>query len=344
MSKLTDWLLRISAVAIILIGLRFAAEVITQILIIIFIAVIISPIYYWLKRLRFPNWLALLTLILSMVCFTVFGIIGFITQTIQRFADKIPDYYTQFIKIVRDVTSWLGQHDVIIPEKMVDYLASFGLDQIMPLVKGVTPFMVSLLQQIIVVLIVVSFILCELPTLPRKIRTIRWVNDDVYERMLRVVLDIRHYMGIKTIISAATGFFIYLGLKILGIPSAEVLGVLAFVLNFVPVFGSIIATLPAIILASINSSDTGTVVYVIILYLAVNQILGNILEPKFMGAGFGISPVIVLLAVLVWGWAIGPIGMLLAVPLTMAVKSSLDSLKQDELKEKLTKKNPTQED
>jgi predicted PurR-regulated permease PerM len=115
------------------------------------------------------------------------------------------------------------------------------------------------------------------------------------------------------------------------VPSAEALGLLAFILNFVPVFGSILATIPAVILASINSGDSGIVVYVIFLYLVVNQVLGNILEPKFMGRGFGISPVVVLLAVLVWGWVLGPIGMLLAVPLTMAVKSSLDSLRQEEL-------------
>jgi predicted PurR-regulated permease PerM len=266
-----------------------------------------------------------------MCCFTFFGILSFITQAIQKFADKIPDYYNQFIQIVRDVTAWLAEHDIIIPEKIVDYIAAFGLDQIMPIVKGVTPFMVSMLQQIIVVLIVVSFILCELQSMPRNVRTFRWVNNDIYDRLLHVVLDIRHYMGIKTWISAFTGIAIYLGLKLLGVPSAEILGLLAFVLNFVPVFGSIIATIPAIILASINSGETGTIVYVIMLYIIVNQVLGNILEPKFMGRGFGISPVVVLLAVLVWGWVLGPIGMLLAVPLTMAVKSSLDSLRQEEL-------------
>lgn len=331
MSKITDWLLKIAAVTIIMLGLRIASALITQILIIIFIAVIISPIYYLLRKLKFPNWLALATVIISMCCFTFFGILSFITQAIQKFADKIPDYYNQFIQIVRDVTTWLAGHDIIIPEKVVDYIAAFGLDQIMPIVKGVTPLMVSMLQQIIVVLIVVSFILCELQSMPRMVRTFRWVNNDIYDRLLRVVLDIRHYMGIKTLISAFTGIAIYLGLKLLGVPSAEILGLLAFVLNFVPVFGSIIATIPAIILASINSGETGTIVYVIMLYIIVNQILGNILEPKFMGRGFGISPVVVLLAVLVWGWVLGPIGMLLAVPLTMAVKSSLDSLRQEEL-------------
>ena len=118
-----------------------------------------------------------------------------------------------------------------------------------------------------------------------------------------------------------------------------VLGFLAFVLNFVPVFGSIIATIPAVILASINSDEVGTVISVIFLYLFVNQILGNILEPKFMGVGFGISPVVVLLAVLIWGWTLGPTGMLLAVPLTMAVKSSFDSLRHEEQLQQQMKEN-----
>ena len=339
MSKITEWLFRISAIVVIMLGLKFAADLITQILIMIFIAVIISPIYYWLKKHKVPNWASLLGIIVSMVCFTFFGVLGFVTQAIQKFADKMPDYYKQFMKIVRDITAWLSEHDIVIPEKFIDYITDFGLDQISPVVKGFTPLMVGIFQQIIVVLIVVSFILCELPSLPKKVRSLRWVNDDIYERLLRVVLDIRHYMGIKTIISAATGFLIYLGLKIIGVPSAEVLGFLAFVLNFVPVFGSIIATIPAVILASINSDEVGTVISVIFLYLFVNQILGNILEPKFMGVGFGISPVVVLLAVLIWGWTLGPTGMLLAVPLTMAVKSSFDSLRHEEQLQQQMKEN-----
>ena len=100
MSKITEWLFRISAVVVIMLGLKFAADLITQILIMIFIAVIISPIYYWLKKHKVPNWASLLGIIVSMVCFTFFGVLGFVTQAIQKFADKMPDYYKQFMKIV----------------------------------------------------------------------------------------------------------------------------------------------------------------------------------------------------------------------------------------------------
>lgn len=337
MSKITDWLLRLSALAIVVLGLKAAADLVTQILVIVFIAVIISPIYYTLRRFKMPDWLSISLIIISMVCFTFFGILGFIIQTIQTFADNLFVYYDKFLIFLRTTTVWLGEHDIIVPVEVVEHIKKFGLQQIMPIFSGVAPLMLSIVQQIIVILIIVSFILCELPSLPKKVKSIYWVNEEIYNRLLRVVLDIRHYMGIKTIISAITGILIWLGLMILGIPYAEILGIIAFILNFVPVFGSVVAAVIAIVFAMINSASFSMVVYISILYLVVNQVLGNILEPKFMGKGFGISPVIVLLAVIVWGWILGPIGMLLAVPLTMAVKSSIDSLKVDDLEKKKEK-------
>lgn len=335
MSKFSDWLLKISAIIFIMLGLRMASELITQILLIVFIAVVVSPIYYFLRRLHFPSWLAISTIIISMFCFTFFVFMNFVPPIIQSFADNAPKYYSQFVLVVENTVSWLATYDVVVPQNFVDYIYTLRVESILPLVKQVTPFIFSMVQQSIIVVIIVSFILCELPSLPKKVRGFRWVDDNIYDRLLRIVLDIRHYMGIKTIVSLGTGVCIYIGLKLLGIPSAEVLGLLAFVLNFVPVFGSIAAAIPAIILALINSGEPYIILFVCIVYLLVNMVFGNIIEPKLMGDGFGISPVVVLIALLVWGWILGPIGMILAIPLTLAVKSSIDSMIKNE---KTTKK------
>lgn len=330
MSKITDWLLRIAAIIGIMLGLNVAKELITQILVIIFISVVVSPVYYWLKQLKFPNWLAILTVILSMVCFTIFGVLGFIIQTIQNVSTDFAEYVKSFTTIMTNVTQWLATHDIEIPIGVVNKIKEYCTVTLVPDVTAkATSLIASSIQQIIVILITVSFIVCELPNMSKNVRKLRWVDDDVYSRLQRVVLDIRHYMGIKTIISAITGVSIYIGLKLLGVPSAEILGLIAFVLNFIPVFGSIVSVVPAVVFAAANLESTGTIISVVLLYLVVNQVLGNILEPKFMGTGFGISPVVVLLAVLVWGAILGPVGMLLAVPLTMAVKSSIDSMDKD---------------
>ena len=132
-------------------------------------------------------------------------------------------------------------------------------------------------------------------------------------------------MGIKTLISAATGLCVYLGLMMMGVDSPVLLGFVAFILNYVPVIGSIIAAVPAVLIA-LMQHGTLKGAYVAVLYLAVNTLFGNILEPRFMGYGFGVSPVIVLFSLIFWGWVLGPLGMLFAVPLTMAMQVSLGSM------------------
>ena len=111
----------------------------------------------------------------------------------------------------------------------------------------------------------------------------------------------------------------------MGVDSPVLLGFVAFILNYVPVIGSIIAAVPAVLIA-LMQHGTLKGAYVAVLYLAVNTLFGNILEPRFMGYGFGVSPVIVLFSLIFWGWVLGPLGMLFAVPLTMAMQVSLGSM------------------
>ncbi len=110
------------------------------------------------------------------------------------------------------------------------------------------------------------------------------------------------------------------------------LGITAFVLNFVPVIGSIIAAFPAILIAVLQYNVLKGF-YVALLYLAVNTLFGNILEPRLMGYGFGVSPVVVLVSLIFWGWVLGPVGMFFAVPLTMALRGSIESMLRETMKD-----------
>jgi len=108
------------------------------------------------------------------------------------------------------------------------------------------------------------------------------------------------------------------------VPYAYLFGILAFVFNFIPVIGSIIAAIPGIIIALITY-DVKTAVYVSIGYLIINNFVSNVLEPKIMGDGLDLSPAVVFFSLLVWGWVFGIVGMFLAAPLTMTLKLALMS-------------------
>jgi predicted PurR-regulated permease PerM len=131
-------------------------------------------------------------------------------------------------------------------------------------------------------------------------------------------------MGIKTWTSMLTGVLVSLWLWLLGVDHAQLWGVMAFLLNYVPNIGSFIAAVPAVLLALVQLGP-GSALLAALGYLVVNIIIGNVIEPRFMGKGLGLSTLVVFLSLVFWGWVLGPVGMLLSVPLTITVKLALDS-------------------
>ena len=131
-------------------------------------------------------------------------------------------------------------------------------------------------------------------------------------------------MAIKTLISLVTGIFITIWLTIIGVDYPLLWGLLAFALNYVPNIGSIIAALPAVLLAIIQLGLMRALLAAAG-YIVINLLMGSVVEPRFMGRGLGLSTLVVFLSLLFWGWILGPVGMLLSVPLTITAKIALDS-------------------
>ncbi|HCD13844.1 AI-2E family transporter, partial [Shewanella sp.] len=136
--------------------------------------------------------------------------------------------------------------------------------------------------------------------------------------------SVNQYMVIKTLVSLATGVIVGVGLALMGVDYALLWGVVAFLFNYIPNIGSIIAAIPAVLLAFVQLGTAGAGA-VAALYLATNMVMGNLIEPRFMGRGLGLSTLVVFLSLIFWGWLLGSVGMLLSVPLTMIVKIALES-------------------
>ena len=134
----------------------------------------------------------------------------------------------------------------------------------------------------------------------------------------------KRYLVIKTLISAATGLVIWLWLLILGVDYPVLWGTLSFLLNYVPNIGAIIAALPVALLALVQLG-VGSALLTVLGFAVVHIVVGNIIEPKLMGKGLSLSTLVVFLSMVFWGWVLGPIGMILSVPMTSLVKIALES-------------------
>ncbi len=165
----------------------------------------------------------------------------------------------------------------------------------------------------------VAFILMESEFLHNKMVKITKLYGGDIDNVLHIIEKIKSYFLLKVKTSLVTGLWIFAVLWYYDVDYAYLWAVLTFFLNFIPVAGSIIAAVPPIIMTFIDQNAM-TALWIALWYLVVNTIIGNILEPRIMGKGLGLSALIIFLSMTFWGWVFGPTGMILSAPLTMIVQ------------------------
>jgi predicted PurR-regulated permease PerM len=185
----------------------------------------------------------------------------------------------------------------------------------------------NVLSNAVLIILTVIFILLEAATFPSKLQAAFGEAESSMNDFTSFTEKINRYMVIKTLLSLATGILIAIWLTVLGVDYPVLWGLLAFMFNYVPNIGSIIAAIPAVLLAFIQ---TGTTVALLTAagYLVVNMVIGNFMEPRLMGLRLGLSTLIVFLSLVFWGWVLGPMGMLLSIPLTMTIKIALSNIEE----------------
>lgn len=309
----------LAAFVVVIAGMYFARDLLVPFLLAAFIATLVGPLLYWLRKRHIPSPIAYLIviLIISILGILVFGIIG---QSINSFMDKLPTYRERFEEQTNAVQAWLeGRGLNIPPEVTTEYL---NVGAAMDLIGDALGTLGGLLANSFFILLTVIFMLLEASSLPEKLQVAFRRPEADFWGLKKFVGDVNRYMGIKAITSLGTGLFIGVWLAVLGVDFPILWGLLAFMLNFVPNIGSIIAAVPAVLLAMVQLGlwDASLTA---LGYLLINNVVGNFIEPKFMGKGLGLSTLVVFLSLVFWGFVLGPIGMFLSVPLTMTVKIAL---------------------
>ncbi len=203
-------------------------------------------------------------------------------------------------------------------------MSQFDPGMLISLAASVIGNIGMMLSNTVLVLLTVVFILLEASSFPQKLKNAFQGHENPLGPYMQIISSVRSYLVIKTGISILTGVLIAVWLWLFGVPYAGLWGMVAFLLNFIPNIGSIIAAVPALIVAWL---DLGVLPCAAcgVGYLVVNMVIGNIIEPRMMGRGMGLSALVVFCSMMFWGWVLGPVGMLLSVPLTMGVRVALES-------------------
>ena len=183
----------------------------------------------------------------------------------------------------------------------------------------------SFLSSTFLILLMMVFMLAEATVFPYKLRAIMGRKAGSGRRMTKIIREIQVYLGIKTAVSLVTGLLTGTWAWLLGLDFPVLLGLIGFVLNYVPTIGSILAVIPALFLSLVQFGSFGHSVLVLGGYLFINMVFGNIIEPNLMGRRLGLSTLVVIVSLIFWAWIWGPIGALLAVPLTMVIRIMLEN-------------------
>ncbi|MBK8266060.1 MAG: AI-2E family transporter [Nannocystis sp.] len=307
----------LAALVIVTAGLWAAQVVVLPFLLAIMLAIIAAPGVLWLERRRFPSWLAVGGMML-LVMTLLAGIGTVLAASAAEFTTAVPRYKDRLDEMLRGLLGWVTDEmgfEVSAEQIYGGIKLSSVIDAVGTTLNGV----LAALTNTTLVLLTVIFILLEVTELPRKVRAIADDPARALGRARQMIVEVQRYLVIKTVISAATGILLGIWTAMLGVDFPLLWGFSAFLLNYIPNIGSILAAAPPMLVALVQLGP-GYMLLVGGGYVAVNFVLGNMVEPQWLGRKMGLSPLVVFVSLLFWGWLWGAVGMLLSVPLTMVIK------------------------
>jgi len=337
-ARASQMVLFFAALVIAVTGLRAAQSFFVPVLLAFFIATVSYPVTSWLQRHRVPPVLAvLLTVLVDFAFLAAVVVLGVtIIGDLQERWDA--EYYelarAKILEANDAIAGKLGEWGVEDAAEKLNGLTNENLAemrnvkfaQIWDLGTGVVGRVLSFFGSFGVVIVLTVFMLSEAQVFSRRFGAIQEARGPNFERLADAMRDTQRYLGIKTVISLATGLLAACLCWVAGLDFFLLWGILAFVMNFIPVVGSLIASIPPILLALIAKEGGPTDALVVAGgYGLINMFLDNFVQPLLLGRRFGLSILVVVLCVLFWGWLWGLIGIILAVPLTMILKVVLDN-------------------
>jgi predicted PurR-regulated permease PerM len=317
------FLFSLACVVVIVYGLRFARPILLPSALALFLAILSLPIMVRLRNRRVPNTLAILIPVFVNVA--VVGLLILLaSSSVSELQRQLPTYLNTLAQLQSSWTESIeARTDIIVGEYLT--LELINPAAVLGLVRDAVGRVAQFLSMTFLVFLIMAFMLSEATVFPAKFHYLVGSSSASEDRLAKVVSEIQTYLGIKTVVSLLTGLLLGSWAWVLGLDFPILLGLAAFLLNYVPTVGSIIAGIPAVLLSIILYGTLGHALLVTAGYATVNTVFGNIIEPNLMGRRLGLSTLVVILSLLFWGWAWGPLGALLSVPLTVIVKIWLEN-------------------
>ena len=312
-------LVTFAALAIVLLAMQLASDILSPILLSLILAICASPLLHWFMKKGASGGLAMVITIVLMVIFIV-GLVWMVGASFSNFSETMSQYEERFSEIgaalggVLDKLGVdpenLGDDESTSPKNLVGYAANF--------VGGI----VSSISNWGLILMTTVFFMLETTVIDKKVKSVATEDDQDVPQIVRLAAGLRQYMVINAGVGAMAAVINTILLAVMGIEFAVLWGVLSFFFSFVPNVGFIFSVIPPAIFALIQFGPTQMLI-VIGAYVVINFLVDNVIKPRFIEEGVNISATVTFLSLIIWGWILGPIGAILAVPMSIIVQAIL---------------------
>lgn len=313
----------LAALVVIIGGMKLGASLLVPLILSLFIAVLCTAPVQWLNQRGLGR---SVSVIITLLIFCMFVLLlgTLLAGSIAAFMEVLPKLEDQLLAQYYALLNWAPQlSGYLQPASISGWLDMSTFSQFMPMLLE---SLGNLLSQSLLIILLVSFMLFETLSFRDKVAQALLDPAPSLRRFTEFSYNLKRYLAVKTLISLVSGVLVYLACWLISVDFALLWATLAFGLNFIPNIGSVLAAIPAVLMTLVMPEgglwDAGLLTMA---YLIINFAMGNVIEPRVMGHTLGLSTLVAFLSLVVWGWILGPVGMLLSVPLTMTLKIALNS-------------------
>lgn len=310
-------LVGIAAAVIVIAGVKASAGIFAPLFLALVLTVLAHPMRRWLDRWM-PSWAASLVCIVA-VYLLLLGLAIAVVVSVARFATLLPQYTEEFNQRIADLAGWLK--DMGISQEQIDKVeSSFNLGQLSGFIGSLLSGLLDLVSNLFFILALVLFMTMDGGSFPRQLERARSVRPLIVNAFSEFATGTRRYLAVSTVFGLIVAVLDTIALAILDVPAPVLWGLLAFITNYIPNIGFVIGLIPPAVLALLEGGPS-LMLAVIAVYCVLNVVIQTVIQPKVVGDSVGLSTTLSFVSLVFWAWVVGPLGALLAIPLTLFVKA-----------------------